>query len=71
MLMWMILVIMWYLLKYIIIGVVWFYVKLFNCCVAGIEWLINLRASKEVDIQSTPAEQSVDELKPVENSEEI
>ena len=71
---WIIMVMMWYVLKYIIIGIVWIYVQLFNLCVVGIEWLINLKTSKqqgELIEDQTVLVDDLDKEKSVANPAEI
>lgn len=41
-LIWYTLVLMWYMLKYLVLGTAWLFVHVINGCIAFVEWCINL-----------------------------
>ena len=54
---WYTLVIMWYILKYTILGMVWLFVLIVNGVIALVEWCVNLKKNKEIEIDSGNSEE--------------
>lgn len=46
---WYSLVLMWYMMKYFVIGTVWLVVSMINGCIALVEWCVNRRKQDDSD----------------------
>lgn len=63
---WYVLVLMWYMMKYLVLGTIWLFVFVINGCIAFVEWCINLgkqhhnEASDENQIDSFITADSLD-----------
>ena len=55
-LMWYTLVLMWYMMKYMVLGFVWISVALSNGCIALVEWCINIGRKNHSDTITTSKE---------------
>ena len=54
--MWYTLVLMWYMMKYMVLGFVWISVALINGCIALVEWCINIGRKNHSDTITTSKE---------------
>lgn len=52
--MWYILLLTWYLFKFMVVGLVWVTIMLINGCIALIEWWINKNSQIETDTMELP-----------------
>jgi len=65
--MWYTLVLMWYMMKYMVLGFVWISVALINGCIALVEWCINIGRKNHSDTIAT-SEKPVDTTDPNDTS---